>query len=185
MVVSGHRQFASAGKPAALVRPPEHDRASERVHDLGRRLDAILFDIGGTLVAESPPGTAVHDLVTRLLPGVASDLGVLGRVVRLGAATNTALMSEANVRELLGQAGIEHFFEVLTTSSDVGVAKPDPTVLLVTMARMGLHEASRILYVGDRDIDREAATAAGMAFALVNDEGLVSSVLAWAASREI
>jgi hypothetical protein len=148
-------------------------------------VDAVLLDIGGTLVVENAPGTAVDSLVPVLLPNVAFDLGTLARTVRLGAATNTAVMTEAVVRELLARVGIGRFFDVVVTSFDVGAAKPDPTVLLVAMDRLGIIDASRVLYVGDRPTDREAAEAAGMHFTPIRDSGLFASVLEWATTEAV
>ena len=121
----------------------------------------MLFDIGGTLVVENDPPSPVAALVPTLLANVVSDLTTLAGILRLGAATNTAVMTELDVRKLLAQVGIDHFFEVVVTSGDVGVAKPDPTLLLVAKDRLGINDASRILYVGDRPTDRQAALAAG------------------------
>lgn len=142
-------------------------------------LDAIIFDIGGTIVDESAPGTPVKDLVPTLMPKVATDLEYLSGLVRIGAATNTSVMTEPDVRRLLDVVGIDRYFEVLVTSCDVGASKPDPTSLIVAMERLGLVEPGRILYIGDRDIDEMAAHAAGFQFAYVSNDGLRASVSEW------
>ena len=87
-------------------------------------LDAVLVDIGGTIIAENPPSTSVDALVPQLLTNVTSDLVALSRSVRLGAAANTAVMSGSDVRRLLALVDIDRFFEVIVTSHDVGAAKP-------------------------------------------------------------
>ncbi|MDQ1520076.1 MAG: nicotinate-nucleotide--dimethylbenzimidazole phosphoribosyltransferase [Actinomycetota bacterium] len=133
-------------------------------------VDAILFDIGGTLVAEASPGTAVADLEPRAFEGVPELLRSLAQHHRLGAVTNTAVMREADVRALLTTIGIDDLLEVVVTSSDVGAEKPDPAPLLHALQRMSA-EPGRTLYVGDRDIDREAAHAAGLRFA-ATDRGV-------------
>lgn len=143
-------------------------------------LDAILVDIGGTIVVENPPSTPVDALVPQLRVNVAADLSTLATSVRLGAATNTAVMTESDVRQLLALVDIDRFLEVVVTSHDVGAAKPDPSVLLVAMSKLGIVDASRILYVGDRATDREAALRAGMQFAPITDFGLLASVEQWA-----
>jgi len=146
-------------------------------------LDAVLVDIGGTIVAENPPSTPVDSLVPQLLANVASDLVALSRSVRLGAATNTAVMTESDVRRLLALVDIDRFFEVVVTSHDVGAAKPDPAVLLVAKNRLGIVDPSRILYVGDLMTDCEAALAAGMEFAPITAAGLLISVENWARQK--
>jgi FMN phosphatase YigB (HAD superfamily) len=143
----------------------------------------VLVDIGGTIVAESAPGTPVHALVPQLLANVSRDLLALSHSVRLGAATNTAVMAEVEVRRLLALVDVDRFFEVVVTSHDVGAAKPDPAVLLVAMDRLGIVDPSRVLYVGDRTTDREAALSAGMEFAPITDDGLLAAVRYWATSK--
>jgi nicotinate-nucleotide--dimethylbenzimidazole phosphoribosyltransferase len=147
-------------------------------------LDAILFDIGVTLVEEAPPGTPTTELTPSLRPGVLDDLRQLADDCRLGAVTNTAVMTEAEVRALLAPLGVDELLEVVVTSTDVGAAKPDPQALMTAMERFGLQCPSRILYVGDQPIDADAADAAGMHFADVTATDSISApvgatVAAW------
>ena len=130
-------------------------------------LDAVLLDIGGTLVQRADPGTPVAELPVVLRPGVVDDLTWMGESVRLGAVTDTAVMTEADVRALLGPSGVSALLETVTTSVDVGAAKPDPTSLRAAMARMGLTDAHRVLYIGDQPEDEAAAAAAGVCFLAV------------------
>jgi FMN phosphatase YigB (HAD superfamily) len=146
-------------------------------------LDAVIFDIGGTIVKENSPATSIKDLVPTLLPNVAADLEYLSRFVKIGAATNTTVMTEPDVRRLLDVVGIDRYFDVLVTSCDIGIAKPDPAPLIVAMERLELGDPARILYIGDRDIDEKAAHAASFQFAYVSDDGLVASVSQWMNQR--
>jgi nicotinate-nucleotide--dimethylbenzimidazole phosphoribosyltransferase len=132
-------------------------------------VDAVLLDVGGTLVDEAAAGTAVSDLVATARPGVAEALRALSGQVRLAAVTNTAVMGEADVRALLDAAGLDHF-EAVITSADVGVAKPDPAPLHAALRRLNVMP-ERALYIGDRDDDRVAARAAGVGF-VATDRGL-------------
>ena len=145
------------------------------------RLDAIIFDIGGTLVVEAAPGTPTDDVVPVLRPGVGADLDALSHSYLLGAATNTAVMREPEVRALLGRVAIDNYFQVIVTSSDVGAWKPDPRVLLVACERLAV-DPKRALYVGDRTIDQQAASAAGMFFVDVGVGGLLDAVHEFTAS---
>lgn len=131
-------------------------------------LDAVLVDIGGTLVDQAEPGTPIVDLEVSLRPDAAADLEWLRESVRVGAVTNTAVMDEAQVRQLLGPSGISDLLEVLVTSVDAGVAKPDPKPLLLALERLGLDDPKRVLYIGDHAGDEAAAEAAGMPFASVS-----------------
>ena len=136
---------------------------------LAHQVDAVLLDVGGTLVEEAPAGTDVTDLVAVLRPGVADALDQLAGRVRLAAVTNTAVMAEADVRRLLERAGLDHF-EVVVTSADVGAAKPDPAVVHAALERLGV-PPDRALLVGDQPGDRAAAHAAGTRF-VATDGGL-------------
>ena len=78
-------------------------------------------------------------------------------------------MTEADVRALLADVGVDDLFEVLVTSVDVGAAKPDPPPLELALRRLGLDDPSRVLYVGDQPTDAAAAEAAGMPYADVAD----------------
>jgi nicotinate-nucleotide--dimethylbenzimidazole phosphoribosyltransferase len=151
--------------------------------NLAASLDCVLLDIGGTLVQEAPAGTAVADLTPRLLPRVAEDLAALAAQVPLAAVTNTAVMSEADVRGLLAPVGIDHLLTAVVTSADVGIPKPDPAPVLAALKRLDLTDPRRALLVGDLDTDRLAAAAAGCGFALVGPEGVRAAVEQWIADN--
>ncbi len=145
------------------------------------RIDAVLLDVGGTLVEEHASGTPIDALVARPLPDVVETLAALRRHHRLGAVTDTAVMDEATVRALLAPSGIAALLEVVVTSSDVGAAKPDPRGVLEACRRLGV-TPHRVLLVGDRSVDRDAATNAGVAFIAV-DRGLADAIARASAAR--
>lgn len=150
---------------------------------LTEALDAVILDIGGTLVAEAAPGTPTAELRVTLLPRVLDDLTELANMVHLAAATNTAVMHEADVRALLQPSGLSALLEVVVTSCDVGVAKPDPLVLRTVLERLGGIEARRALFIGDQPSDEAAANAIGMPYASVGSEGIAATIAAWLVSR--
>lgn len=141
-------------------------------------LDVVLLDVGGTLIEEAAPGTAVSDLHARPHAGVAETLDVLARTMRLAAVTNTAVMHEPDVRRLLDDAGLH--LDVIVTSVDAGAAKPDPAALRIALERLDA-PADRALYIGDLDTDEAAARAAGTAFA-ATDRGVADALERAAAS---
>jgi FMN phosphatase YigB (HAD superfamily) len=130
---------------------------------LARRPSVVLFDIGGTLVVEATPGTPTSALHAEPLPGILALLEALAPAVSLGAVTNTAVMGEHDVRALLEPCGIAWRLDHIVTSSDVGVAKPDPTPLLVACERFAV-EPTQAVYVGNDPVDQAAAAAAGMIY---------------------
>jgi FMN phosphatase YigB (HAD superfamily) len=128
------------------------------------KLDAVIFDIGGTLVRHAPPGTAVADLTPELIGTAADDLERLAGRFRVGAVTDTSVMTEADVRAALAGSGLEEHLEVIITSVDVGAAKPDPRGLRRAIEQLGASPATT-LFVGDAEVDAGAAEAAGTHFA--------------------
>lgn len=140
--------------------------------DILHLFDAVVLDIGGTLVVEAAPATPTEQLSVQLLPRVLDDLAVLARHVRLAAATNTTVLTEDDVRALLEPSGVAGYLEAIVTSVDVGAAKPDPAVLRVALERLGGVDPQRALYIGDRRSDELAARAIGMAFASAHPDGL-------------
>jgi nicotinate-nucleotide--dimethylbenzimidazole phosphoribosyltransferase len=129
-------------------------------------ITTILFDIGDTLVRAAAPGTPVADLAAEPLDGVVPTLRALVRSHRLGAVTDTSVMSEAEVRAALAPTGLGDLLEVIVTSADIGAAKPDPRGLQAALDALGAAPA-HALFVGDADVDAAAAHAAGVAFARV------------------
>jgi ABC-type cobalamin/Fe3+-siderophores transport system ATPase subunit/histidinol-phosphate/aromatic aminotransferase/cobyric acid decarboxylase-like protein len=124
---------------------------------------AVLFDIGDTLVRAAAPGTPVDDLHVQVIGDVVSDLADLAKEYRLGAVTDTSMMTGADVRRRLAGSGLGELLEVIVTSVDIGVAKPDPKGLRVAMGRLGV-SAAETVFVGDADVDEAAAHAAGSRF---------------------
>lgn len=132
-------------------------------------ITTILFDIGDTLVRAAAPGTPVDDLRAEPLPGVEATLAALAGRFRLGAVTDTAVMTSEDVRAALAGTSLAERLEVIVTSHDVGVAKPDPTGLRRALAALGA-EPDQALFVGDSDVDDGAAVAAGVRFARVSPD---------------
>lgn len=63
----------------------------------------------------------------------------------------------------LERLGLADRFAVVVTSADAGVEKPDPWIFRLALERIGAAPA-RALHVGDEEIDRLGALAAGLAF---------------------
>jgi nicotinate-nucleotide--dimethylbenzimidazole phosphoribosyltransferase len=137
-------------------------------------IGAVLLDIGGTLVAEAPPLTPVDALVAHPLPDVLETLQALAHDHLLAAVSDTAIMDEIAVRKLLAPVGIDSLLLAVVTSRDVGAAKPSPAGLEEALRRLGV-PAERALFVGDRDVDRDAARAAGVRFVAV-DRGFPDAI---------
>jgi nicotinate-nucleotide--dimethylbenzimidazole phosphoribosyltransferase len=139
-------------------------------------ITTILFDLGDTLVRAAAPGTPVADLEVEVLdPTVLPTLRALAGTCRLGAVTDTAVMSAADVRAALAGSGLDELLEVIVTSCDAGAPKPDPRGVLEACDRLGARPGD-VLFIGDADVDAAAAAAAGTAFERVEDDGVGAAV---------
>ena len=149
----------AAGQAASAPRPESNGATPERLPDVA----AIIFDVGDTLVHAAAPGTPVAALRAEPIGEAVSELRRLGERYRLGALTDTSVMTGEQVREALGTCGLADLLEVIVTSVDVGAEKPDPRGLRAAMRRLGV-TPERTLFVGDADVDEGAAVAAGTHF---------------------
>jgi HAD superfamily hydrolase (TIGR01509 family) len=68
------------------------------------------------------------------------------------------------------------FFKAVVCANDVGRLKPDPRGLLAVLKTMNV-AAGKTVYIGDRTIDQEAATQAGMESILIRNAADYSELL--------
>jgi len=128
----------------------------------------------GTSATESEIETAVavfrrHYAVvngarTSIYPGVVETLQALrGRDIRLAVVTNKA---EAFTLPLLERMGIATHFDTVVSGDTLPVKKPDPAVVQLACARLGVAPADALM-IGDSANDALAAQGAGMPVLLV------------------
>jgi HAD superfamily hydrolase (TIGR01509 family) len=116
------------------------------------------------LPAELEPAEFVTSFVAALrfepLDGVPEALEVLR-----GAGLALACVSDwdVGVKGQLERAGLGSFLDVVVSSAEIGVKKPDPRVFRAALERLGV-KAERALHIGDGESDRAGALAAGLAF---------------------
>ena len=89
---------------------------------------------------------------------------------RLGICTNKPL---APTKIVLDQFGLTRFFDTIVGGDQLASRKPDPAMLFHAMACL---DVTSCLFVGDSEIDRETATAAGQPFALFTEGYRTSSI---------
>jgi HAD superfamily hydrolase (TIGR01509 family) len=75
-----------------------------------------------------------------------------------------------NIHYLLQRERWQTCFDVVTISGEIGIWKPDPAILFNALDALGL-SAGDAVYVGDSQIDIEAAHAAGMPCILIERPG--------------
>ena len=99
----------------------------------------------------------------------APDLGAT--LTRLAAHCPLALATNRGktARSVLARFDLERFFTISVGILDVERPKPAPDLLLACLARAGVPAAAAV-YVGDTELDRAAASAAGVAYVGVGAE---------------
>ncbi len=108
-------------------------------------------------LSQLDPADFIEDL--RLEPHALEVLEELRLDYRLAIATNRGHDMSALVRHF----GFDDFVETVVTARDVANPKPSPDMLVLAAERMGIPPAEA-LYIGDTDVDGQAAEAAGMEF---------------------
>jgi phosphoglycolate phosphatase len=91
--------------------------------------------------------------------GLRETLDALCGRVELAVCTNRASSMEL----LLESFGLERYFSCVMTAGRVTNPKPHPEPLLKVLDHYGI-EAHQALFVGDSEVDRQAADAAGVPF---------------------
>lgn len=125
------------------------------------KFEAIIFDVGNTLLEQRFYDS--DKTKASLLSGVAELLRELQGKYRLGVVSNSKVFDSSSIKNKLKESGISEYFEVFVSSLDVGEEKPSPKPLRVALEKMNI-KSENALYVGDNEIDRLAAKAAGMKF---------------------
>lgn len=125
------------------------------------RLRGIFFDVGGTLLVEEP-GKHLWEMVLQPIEDAVEVLSLLKGRFRIGVISNTVGSGDADVREVLAEAGFAALIDALVTSRDFGRAKPDPAIYREGARRLGV-PLEETCMVGDRlDTDIAGALRAGI-----------------------
>jgi FMN phosphatase YigB (HAD superfamily) len=121
----------------------------------------VFFDAGNTLVVEEP-GKHLWQMTITPIAGALEVLSTLKRRYRLGVISNTVGSGDAELADVLEQAGMRALIDALVTSRDFGRAKPDPAIYAEGARRLGVPLAATCM-VGDRlDTDVAGALNAGI-----------------------
>lgn len=153
--------LAHLGEPVVTAAEPErahlcHTAASPKVFEvlLGAERTPEALSYAATLdFRRFIPGMTPE-------PGMAEALGTLSGRYPLAVATNRG----TSMVEVLAHFGLSAYFSTVVTSRDVVFPKPHPEMLLLAAKRLGL-ATGQLLFVGDSELDREAAGSAGIRFA--------------------
>jgi nicotinate-nucleotide--dimethylbenzimidazole phosphoribosyltransferase len=128
------------------------------------RFDCVLFDLGNTLIKQENPGVPYESLAVEILPGVKQLLKELHGLVKIGIVSNTQTITAADIKKKLVTVGIDHYFEVVIATGEIGIHKPNPAPITAAIKALDV-KAERTIYIGDVETDLQAAHASGTAFA--------------------
>ena len=131
---------------------------------INQRFDCVIFDLGNTLIKQENPGTPYESLVAELLPGVEQLLKVLKGHVKIGIVSNTQTITASEIKKKLAAVGIEHYFDVVIATAELGIHKPDPAPITAAIKALEA-KPERTLYIGDIEKDLQAARSACTEFA--------------------
>lgn len=113
-------------------------------------IKAIFFDLGDTLVDEEYlGGKHLWEAELRKLPHVDEVLKALRKKYKLGLITNTVASREEHVRLALRRVNMERYFDVIVTSVDVGLKKPDARIFLTALKAVKVSPNEAVM-VGNR-----------------------------------
>jgi len=156
--VTLERDAVVAGFRAEVVHYTAH---SAEGHDepgltrLQRDCAQVFLDaVGAELDAEEFAPVYAGAMHFEVLPGVVT---ALERLRSLGLELAVVANWDLTLHRLLDEVGLGRFFRAVVHAA----GKPSPDGLLEALTRLGV-EASRAVHIGDGEVDRLAAEAAGM-----------------------
>ena len=155
----------TVGRTADQVRDAfaaEAEYYTARTHE--RPLDDLRRRCVEVFLRAADADLDVDEFVAPFLDAIAFEpmpgaLEAVARLRALGLALAVVSNWDETLPERLGDFGVD----VVVSSAEVGVPKPDPTLFRLALERLGV-PAARALHVGDSREDEEGARAAGMRF---------------------
>ena len=141
----------------------------QRIFDgeVGRRAmvgQATAADVWGDLARSLGLSAPDRDrLAADFFSGDRLDPVLMEYIAALRVRVRTGLISNAwaGIRQVMGNGGGEATFHELVISAEVGLAKPDPAIFRLALARLNV-PAAAALFVDDIPANLEGARAVGM-----------------------
>lgn len=117
--------------------------------------------VGEALGLNSP--NEVAQLQRDFFSGDALDQELVSLIHQLRGHYKTALLSNApmELAQALVEFGLNSCFDEVIISAAVGLAKPDPAIYRLTLARLGI-AAEEAVFIDDMQVNVDTATALGM-----------------------
>jgi len=152
--------------------------ADWRLAEVGAITDEEYWRRTGARLGFHTP-VAIRDFVQALFRDAKTDRRMADLVRRLRGRYRTGLLSNASdvLPRLLGERyGLDGLFDVEVISALVGVAKPDPAIFRLTLARLGTSPGATV-FVDDYEPNVAAAAALGIrAIHFVSYEALIPAL---------
>jgi putative hydrolase of the HAD superfamily len=109
-----------------------------------------------------------YEAAWRSFPDAAPCLRALRRLVQIAVLSNG---NQEQQEQKVSRTGLAPYLDVVLTSDQLGVAKPDPRAFELACVHLGV-PARAAVYIGDRlEVDALAATAAGLRGIWLNRTG--------------
>ena len=181
------RRFAAAywRKPVLGARTARVLQAYRRGHEeLRGQPYSVETDLNLAAEKSGVPVSEVREIVERWMEAEPLDLlascvysgvtGLLQKLADLGVPCG--IFSDYPPEDKLKAMKLTSFFNCVKCADEVGWLKPDPRGLLAVLQSMGV-EPGAAIYIGDRQVDHDAAIGAGMKVTLIHNEGSYSELL--------
>jgi len=110
-------------------------------------IEAVIFDFGDTLMVEYDDikNIPLWEMELTKMEYADEVLAELKKKYRLGLISNTDQSGEKELRDALRRLGIEHYFDVVIATKDVGVNKPDPLPFKKALSALGVAPEKAVL----------------------------------------
>jgi FMN phosphatase YigB (HAD superfamily) len=125
--------------------------------------DALRVEIGHDLDHDRAFSVVMGLLRFEVLPGTRT---ALARLRRAGVQIGVVSDWDASLEGIMLAVGLRSHVDVVVSSAEIGVAKPDPAVLLAAVARLGVAPEDAVM-IGHQLLDAQAASACGMPSVIV------------------
>lgn len=127
------------------------------------QIDAVgvfLQALGAAIWPEAFVERFLNSIEFEAVPGASRTLEILRKA---GLALACVANWDITLERHLAHAGLQHFFDVIVSSAETGAPKPAPDSFLFALGKLGV-SPDLALHIGDDEVDRLGAQAAGMAF---------------------
>jgi putative hydrolase of the HAD superfamily len=136
-------------------------RDAESLERLRLECVQVFLDAAGADLDAAAFVPAFMDAVVfELIDGAEAALDRLGSG---GLALACVANWDISLHEHLERLGVHRRFGVVVTSAEAAAEKPDPAIFLQALGVLGV-APQRALHIGNEDVDRDGARAAGLAF---------------------